>query len=131
MLDLFAWVGEFSSGLVSDTEFRLEKHLPGFLDHPDEVNRKLERLFLSCGRGSALGRTARSRGQVEAARYPILVVPNPRPARVEGVVARAGGVRAEGVSGGALRRRFAGRRGPEVRRLVTSSRPADVREARY
>jgi enterochelin esterase-like enzyme len=48
-MDLFAWVGEFSSGLVSDTEFRLEKHLPGFLDHPDEVNRKLKLLFLSCG----------------------------------------------------------------------------------
>jgi enterochelin esterase-like enzyme len=48
-LDLFAWVGEFSSGLVSDTEFRLEKHLPGFLDHPDDINRKLKLLFLSCG----------------------------------------------------------------------------------
>jgi enterochelin esterase family protein len=48
-LDLFAWVGEFSSGLVSDTDLRLEKHLPGFLDHPDDVNRKLRLLFLSCG----------------------------------------------------------------------------------
>jgi len=48
-LDLFAWVGEFSSGLVSDTEFKLDKHLPGFLDHPDDVNRKLKLLFLSCG----------------------------------------------------------------------------------
>jgi enterochelin esterase family protein len=48
-MDLFAWVGEFSSGLVSDTDFKLEKHLPGFLDHPGEVNRKLKLLFLSCG----------------------------------------------------------------------------------
>jgi enterochelin esterase-like enzyme len=48
-LDLFAWVGEFSSGLVSDRDFRLEKHLPGFLDHPEDVNRKLKLLFLSCG----------------------------------------------------------------------------------
>jgi enterochelin esterase-like enzyme len=48
-LDLFAWVGEFSSGLVSDKDFRLEKHLPGFVDHPDDVNRKLQLLFLSCG----------------------------------------------------------------------------------
>ena len=48
-MDLFAWVGEFSSGLVSDTEFRLDKHLPGFVDHPDDVNRKLKLLFLSCG----------------------------------------------------------------------------------
>ncbi len=48
-LDLFAWVGEFSSGLVSDTEFHLDRHLPGFLDHPADVNRKLKLLFLSCG----------------------------------------------------------------------------------
>jgi enterochelin esterase-like enzyme len=48
-LELFAWVGEFSSGLVSDTEFRLEKYLPGFLDHPAEINRKLKLFFLSCG----------------------------------------------------------------------------------
>ncbi len=48
-MDLFAWVGEFSSGLVSDTEFKLEQHLPGFLEHPDDVNRKLKLLFLSCG----------------------------------------------------------------------------------
>jgi enterochelin esterase-like enzyme len=48
-MDLFAWVGEFSSGLVSDTEFHMDKYLPGFLDHPDDVNRKLKLLFLSCG----------------------------------------------------------------------------------
>jgi enterochelin esterase-like enzyme len=48
-LDLFAWVGEFSSGLVSDTDFRLDKYLPGFLDHPGDINRKLKLLFLSCG----------------------------------------------------------------------------------
>ena len=48
-LELFAWVGEFSSGLVSDANFRLEKHLPGFLDHPEDVNRNLKLLFLSCG----------------------------------------------------------------------------------
>jgi len=47
--DWFAWVGEFSSGLVSDTDFKLDQQLPGFLDHPDEVNRKLKLLFLSCG----------------------------------------------------------------------------------
>jgi len=48
-MDLFAWVGEFSSGLVSDREFHLEQHLPGFLDRPEDVNRKLKLLFLSCG----------------------------------------------------------------------------------
>src|SRR5262249_2722601 len=46
---VFAWVGKFSSGLVGDKGFRLEKHLPGFVDHPDDVNRKLKLLFLSCG----------------------------------------------------------------------------------
>jgi enterochelin esterase-like enzyme len=49
-MEQFAWVGEFSSGLVSDADFKLEKHLPGFLDHPDDVNRKLKLLFLSCGK---------------------------------------------------------------------------------
>jgi len=48
-LDEFAWVGEFSSGLVSDTDFRLENDMPGFLDQADTVNRKLRLLFLSCG----------------------------------------------------------------------------------
>lgn len=48
-LDKFAWVGEFSSGLVSDTNFQLARHLPGFLDHPEAVNQKLRLLFLSCG----------------------------------------------------------------------------------
>jgi enterochelin esterase-like enzyme len=48
-LDRFAWVGEFSSGLVSDTEFKLDQHLPGFLDHPADINQKLKLLFLSCG----------------------------------------------------------------------------------
>jgi enterochelin esterase family protein len=48
-LDTFAWVGQFSSGLVSDADFSLEKHLPGFLDNPAAVNRKLRLLFLSCG----------------------------------------------------------------------------------
>lgn len=48
-LDTFAWVGEFSSGLVSDNQFSLEKHLPGFLDDPAAVNKKLHLLFLSCG----------------------------------------------------------------------------------
>jgi enterochelin esterase family protein len=48
-LDTFAWVGEFSSGLISEVGFDLTKHLPGFLDHPAEVNQQLHLLFLSCG----------------------------------------------------------------------------------
>lgn len=48
-MDKFAWVGEFSSGLVSDSEFDLAKHLPGFLDDAAAVNKKMRLLFLSCG----------------------------------------------------------------------------------
>jgi enterochelin esterase-like enzyme len=48
-LETFAWVGEFSSGLLSDTDFNLGQHLPGLLDDPALVNRQLRLLFLSCG----------------------------------------------------------------------------------
>ena len=48
-LDMFAWVGEFSSGLVSDTEFDLDQYLPGFLEDPKAANSKLRLLYLSCG----------------------------------------------------------------------------------
>ena len=48
-LDSFAWVAEFSSGLVSDADFDVAKHLPGFLTDPDAANRKLRLLYLSCG----------------------------------------------------------------------------------
>ena len=48
-LDQFAWVGEFSSGLISDNQFDLKQHIPGMLEHPDAVNGKLKLLFMSCG----------------------------------------------------------------------------------
>ena len=48
-LDTFAYVGEFSSGLISGAEFDLGKHLPGFLEDSDSVNRDLKLLFLGCG----------------------------------------------------------------------------------
>jgi enterochelin esterase-like enzyme len=48
-LDSFAWVAEFSSGLISEAGFDLDKHLPGFLADPAAVNRKLKLLFLGCG----------------------------------------------------------------------------------
>ena len=47
--ETFAWVGEFSSGLLSDTDFNLARHLPGFLDDPARANQRLKLLFLSCG----------------------------------------------------------------------------------
>ena len=48
-LDTFAYVTQFSSGLVSGVDFDLAKHLPGFLDDPASINRKLKLLFLGCG----------------------------------------------------------------------------------
>lgn len=47
-MDQFAWVGQFSSGLVSDADFNIDKHLPGFLKDTS-VNKKLRLLFFSCG----------------------------------------------------------------------------------
>ena len=32
-LDQFAWVGEFSSGLLSDADFRIEKYMPGLVEN--------------------------------------------------------------------------------------------------
>jgi enterochelin esterase family protein len=48
-LDQFAWVGEFSSGLLSAADFKLAEHLPGFLEDPATANQRLKLLFLSCG----------------------------------------------------------------------------------
>ena len=48
-LETFAWVGQFSSGLVSDNQFDLARHVPGFLEDTAGANRKLRLLFLSCG----------------------------------------------------------------------------------
>ena len=48
-LERFAWVGEFSSGLLSAADFKLAEHLPGFLENPAAANQKLKLLFLSCG----------------------------------------------------------------------------------
>ena len=48
-LDRFAWVGEFSSGLLSAADFKLADYLPGFLENPAAANQRLKLLFLSCG----------------------------------------------------------------------------------
>ena len=48
-LETFAWVGEFSSGLLSDTDFNLARHLPGLVEDPARANQQLKLLFLSCG----------------------------------------------------------------------------------
>jgi enterochelin esterase-like enzyme len=48
-LDRFAWVAEFSSGLLSHDEFDLDSHLPEFVRDADNANSQLKLLFLGCG----------------------------------------------------------------------------------
>jgi enterochelin esterase family protein len=52
-LDLFAWVGEFSSGMFGGVggyaPFDIEKISPGFLKDPGATNKRLRLLYLSCG----------------------------------------------------------------------------------
>lgn len=52
-LDLFAWVGEFSSGMFGGVggyaPFDVEKISPGFLKDPAATNKRLRLLYFSCG----------------------------------------------------------------------------------
>ncbi|MBI4891112.1 MAG: esterase family protein [Acidobacteria bacterium] len=45
----FAWVAEFSSGLLSDANFDLKSHIPGMLEDARGVNARLRLLYVSCG----------------------------------------------------------------------------------
>jgi enterochelin esterase family protein len=47
--DHFAWVGEFSSGLISEADFQLSKHIPGLLEKPAITNGRFKLLHLACG----------------------------------------------------------------------------------
>jgi enterochelin esterase family protein len=47
--DSFAWVAEFSSGLLSDPSFDLGKHVPGLLEDAAAADRRLKLLYVSCG----------------------------------------------------------------------------------
>jgi enterochelin esterase family protein len=47
--DRFAWVAEFSSGLLSANTFKLSQHIPGLLEKPAAANQRLKLLYLSCG----------------------------------------------------------------------------------
>ena len=64
-MDMFAWVGEFSSGLVSDTEFQLEKYLPGFLEHPRRTTETEAAVPELRHEGSAVSGTTGSGGYAE------------------------------------------------------------------
>lgn len=49
-LDKFAWIGEFSSGLLSDAAFDINERAPGIFKDPVAVNAKLKLLWLACGK---------------------------------------------------------------------------------
>lgn len=48
-LDHFAWIGEFSSGLLSEAEFDFNSAMPGVLPNAAAVDKRLRLLFLGCG----------------------------------------------------------------------------------
>jgi enterochelin esterase family protein len=48
-LDRFAWIGEYSAGLLSAADFNIDQTLPGVLKNPTELNAKLHLLWLGCG----------------------------------------------------------------------------------
>jgi len=47
-IDKFAWVGEFSAGLLSDKDFNIDAQLPGIINK--DLNKKLNLLWLGCGK---------------------------------------------------------------------------------
>ncbi len=47
-LDKFAWIGEFSAGLLSDKDFDMDSLLPGIIT-PNNLNSKLKLLWIGCG----------------------------------------------------------------------------------
>jgi enterochelin esterase family protein len=59
-LDQFTWVAEFSSGLLSDADFRIEKYMPRLIENVPDLNQRLRLLFLSCG-----SEDPRYRGQLD------------------------------------------------------------------
>lgn len=48
-LDKFAWVGEFSAGLLSDKNFNVDTLLPGIVN-ADNLNSKLKLFWIGCGK---------------------------------------------------------------------------------
>ncbi|MBI2689904.1 MAG: esterase [Acidobacteria bacterium] len=48
-MDKFAWIGEFSSGLLSGVDFDIEKVVPGFIKNADKANANLKLLYIGCG----------------------------------------------------------------------------------
>ena len=48
-MDKFAWLGNFSSGLLSAVEFDIETYVPSILSQVDKVNEEIKLLWLACG----------------------------------------------------------------------------------
>jgi enterochelin esterase-like enzyme len=48
-LDKFSYIGEFSAGILSEASFDYEKYIPGVISNPEEINQKLNLLWISCG----------------------------------------------------------------------------------
>jgi len=52
-LDMFAWIGEFSSGIFGGVggvgQYDIEKVAPGFYKDPAATNKKLKLFYMSCG----------------------------------------------------------------------------------
>jgi enterochelin esterase-like enzyme len=48
-LDKFAWIGEFSAGLMSDKDFKVDELLPGIMK-ADNLNSKLKLLWIAVGK---------------------------------------------------------------------------------
>lgn len=47
--DKFAWIGEFSSGILSEAPFGYEKYKIKSIEDPDSLNTELSLLWISCG----------------------------------------------------------------------------------
>lgn len=47
--DKFAWVGDFSAGILSETPFDYQKYNISAINNPDMVNSRLKLLWISCG----------------------------------------------------------------------------------
>lgn len=48
-LDKFAWIGEFSSGLLSDATFDMNTRAPGIFKNTFILNKQLKLLWMGCG----------------------------------------------------------------------------------
>lgn len=48
-LGKFAWIGEFSSGLLSDPAFDINERAPGIFNNAAQVNQQLKLLWIGCG----------------------------------------------------------------------------------